>query len=187
MDTLKNAAQNFASTVNIGMNGITSIGEQTILVTGASGFVAAHVLNEFLDHGYNVRGTVRSKETAAKVRKTHAKYGDKLSFAIVEDVAAPGAFDEAVKGVNGVSVPSLPSPISTYLIDEYIGHPYRLSFPDIRQGQRERAASASDTGHQGCTCFDKGLQPICPPSCRHFFIRHYPQLGEGPLAGPYIH
>lgn len=75
---------------------------KTVLVTGASGFVAAHVLNEFLGHGYRVVGTVRSQASADKVRKTHAKYGDKLSFAIVEDVAVSGAHDEAVKGVDGV-------------------------------------------------------------------------------------
>ena len=75
---------------------------EPILITGASGFLAAHILNEFLDHGYSIRGTVRSEETAEKVRKTHKKYGDKLSFAIVKDVAAPGSFDEAVKGVAGV-------------------------------------------------------------------------------------
>ncbi len=101
METIKNSIDNTT-------NGTTSNhGDETVLVTGASGFIAAHVLNSFLSHGYNVRGTVRSEETANKVRKTHGKYGDKLSFAIVNDVAAPGAFDEAVKGVDGVcSAPS---------------------------------------------------------------------------------
>ena len=79
---------------------------QLILLTGASGFVAAHVLTSLLQHGYNVRGTVRSEATADKVRKTHAHLlnGDDshLTFAIVHDVAATGAFDEAVKGVDGV-------------------------------------------------------------------------------------
>ena len=89
------------------VKGNTSHQGETVLVTGASGFVAAHVLNEFLEHGYHVRGTVWSEETAAKVRKTHAKYGDKLSFTIVKDVAAPGAFDEAVKGVAGVSTTTI--------------------------------------------------------------------------------
>jgi len=96
METVKKIGQKVASTFT---NGASS---EPVLVTGASGFVAAHVLNEFLEHGYSVRGTVRSEETASKVRRTHAKYGDKLSFAIVKDVAAPGAFDEAVKGVQGV-------------------------------------------------------------------------------------
>ncbi|MCJ1277451.1 methylglyoxal reductase (NADPH-dependent) gre2 [Puttea exsequens] len=77
-----------------------------ILLTGASGFVAAHVLNSLLYHGYAVRGTVRSEATAEKVRKTHSHLlnGDssRLSFAIVQDVAQEGAFDDAVKGVDGV-------------------------------------------------------------------------------------
>jgi nucleoside-diphosphate-sugar epimerase len=76
---------------------------KTVLITGGSGFVAAHVLNAFLSRGYNVRTTVRSQETAEKVKKTHSKYLSKLSFAIVKDVALPGGHDEAVKGVDGVS------------------------------------------------------------------------------------
>ncbi|CAD6569534.1 MAG: methylglyoxal reductase (NADPH-dependent) gre2 [Alectoria sarmentosa] len=79
---------------------------QLILVTGASGFVAAHVLNSLFKEGYKVRGTVRSEATANKVRKTHGHHlkGDdsRLTFAIVPDIAVPGAFDESVKGVDGV-------------------------------------------------------------------------------------
>ena len=79
---------------------------QLILLTGASGFVAAHVLNSLLQHGFKIRGTVRSEATADKVRKTHSHLlnGDasRLTFAIVPDVAATGAFDEAVRGVDGV-------------------------------------------------------------------------------------
>ena len=101
MEAVKSAAQ---KAVSSSTNGTSSHAGETVLVTGASGFVAAHVLNEFLEHGYRVRGTVRSEETADKVRKTHGKYGDKLSFAIVKDLDAPGAFDEAVKGVSGVCV-----------------------------------------------------------------------------------
>jgi len=75
---------------------------KTVLITGGSGFVAAHVLNSFLSRGYNVRTTVRSDESAEKVKKSHSKYVDQLSFAIVKDVALPGGHDEAVKGVDGV-------------------------------------------------------------------------------------
>ena len=68
--------------------------------------MAAHVLNSLLRHGYKVRGTVRSEATAAKVHRTHSHLlnGDdrRLTFSIVQDVAATGAFDEAVKGVDGV-------------------------------------------------------------------------------------
>ncbi|GME48194.1 nad dependent epimerase [Neofusicoccum parvum] len=97
MDSVKQAASSAANAVKPGHT-------QTILVTGGSGFVAAHVLNSFLEKGYNVRTTVRSEATAEKVRKTHKKYTEsgQLTFAIVKDVAAPGVFDEAVQGVDGV-------------------------------------------------------------------------------------
>ena len=88
---------------------------QLILLTGASGFVATHVLNSLLQHGYNVRGTVRSEASASKVRKSHSHLLDgddsRLSFAIVQDVAKPGAFAEAVKGVDGVIHTASPFPM----------------------------------------------------------------------------
>jgi nucleoside-diphosphate-sugar epimerase len=81
---------------------MSSPSQQIILITGASGFVAAHILTSFLEKGYNVRGTVRSPSSAQNVKESHAKYGDKLTFVIVPDITVEGAFDEAVKGVDGV-------------------------------------------------------------------------------------
>ncbi|KAE8382328.1 hypothetical protein BDV26DRAFT_299714 [Aspergillus bertholletiae] len=75
---------------------------ETVLITGASGFVATHIVDSFLRAGYNVRGTVRSKQTANKVRGTFPEYKDKLSFAIVPDVSSAKAFDEVIQGVTGV-------------------------------------------------------------------------------------
>lgn len=76
---------------------------KTVLVTGASGFVGAEVLNSLLSRGYNVKATVRNDSSADKIKKSHSKYVDQLSFAIVKDVQTPGGHDEAVKGVDGVS------------------------------------------------------------------------------------
>ncbi|KAE8381212.1 hypothetical protein BDV26DRAFT_289702 [Aspergillus bertholletiae] len=73
-----------------------------ILVTGASGFVAAHVIEAFISAGYHVRGTVRSEATAERVKRTFPQYAQQLSFAIVPDIVEGGAFDEAVKGVDGI-------------------------------------------------------------------------------------
>jgi len=68
-----------------------------VLLSGGSGFIAAHVLDELLDHGHSVVTTVRSQEKADKIKEAHPKYGkDKLDFAIVEDIAQEGAFDKAV-------------------------------------------------------------------------------------------
>lgn len=81
---------------------MASISNQLILITGASGFVASTVIGIFLERGYKVRGTVRSQETAEKVAQLHAGFKNQLSFAVVKDIAADGAFDEAVKEVDGV-------------------------------------------------------------------------------------
>jgi nucleoside-diphosphate-sugar epimerase len=75
---------------------------KTVLVTGASGFIATHVVRAFLRRGYNVRGTVRSERAGSELLETHAQYASQLSFSIVPDIAAPNAFDTAVRGVDGV-------------------------------------------------------------------------------------
>lgn len=68
-----------------------------VLLTGGSGFIAAHVLDILLEQGHSVVTTVRSQEKANKIAENHKQYGkDKLDFAIVEDIAKEGAHDKAV-------------------------------------------------------------------------------------------
>lgn len=74
-----------------------------ILVSGANGFIASHVVDQFLEAGYNVRGTVRSAARCAWLQKVFdERHGPgKFSLYEVPDMAVPGAFDEAVKGAAG--------------------------------------------------------------------------------------
>ncbi|KAL6787260.1 NAD(P)-binding protein [Trichoderma sp. SZMC 28012] len=51
---------------------MTSPSEQTLLITGANGFLAGHVIKEALEQGYDIRGTVRSPESAKEVRDLFA-------------------------------------------------------------------------------------------------------------------
>ena len=81
---------------------------KTILITGASGFIASHVVRAFLIAGYHVRGTVRSEAAATRVIRSHVEYADRISFSMVPDLAAAGAFDKAVEGVDGVNMPLPP-------------------------------------------------------------------------------
>ncbi|KAK4619569.1 Ketoreductase azaE [Fulvia fulva] len=75
----------------------TRSSDMRVLLTGGSGFIAAHVLDILLEHGHSVVTTVRSQEKANKIKDNHPKYGkDKLDFALVEDVAQEGAFDKAI-------------------------------------------------------------------------------------------
>ncbi|KAI0469622.1 3-beta hydroxysteroid dehydrogenase/isomerase family protein [Xylaria cf. heliscus] len=68
-----------------------------VLLTGGSGFIAAHILESLLAHGHSVVTTVRSKQKGQKILDAHKQYGkDKLDFVIVEDIVRPGAFDSAV-------------------------------------------------------------------------------------------
>ena len=70
-----------------------------VLLTGGSGFIAAHTLDVLLKRGYSVVTTVRTEEKASKIKADNKEAVEKgqLSFAIVPDIAQEGAFDEAVK------------------------------------------------------------------------------------------
>ncbi|ORY28191.1 putative dihydrokaempferol 4-reductase [Naematelia encephala] len=74
-----------------------------VLVTGASGYIGAHIVKAFLDQGYNVRGTVRSSSKGDYLVKLFENTKGKFEYCIVLDIAQEGAFDEAVKGVDGVA------------------------------------------------------------------------------------
>lgn len=59
----------------------------TVLVTGASGFIAGHVIEELLRHGYAVRGTVRDvarTEKVAHLTALAAQLGGRLDFVAAE-------------------------------------------------------------------------------------------------------
>jgi nucleoside-diphosphate-sugar epimerase len=69
-----------------------------VLLTGGSGFIAAHTLAQLLKHGHSVVTTVRTQAKADKIKAAYPNYVEKgqLGFAIVPDIAQPTAFDEAV-------------------------------------------------------------------------------------------
>ena len=68
-----------------------------VLLTGGSGFIAAHCLDQLLKRGHSVVTTVRSTEKAQRIKAAYPDVSkDKLDFAIVEDIAQHDAFDKAV-------------------------------------------------------------------------------------------
>ncbi|CDK28656.1 unnamed protein product [Kuraishia capsulata CBS 1993] len=72
----------------------------TVLVSGASGFIALHIVDILLKKGYTVIATVRTTEEAVAL---HAKFeqihpGAKLTFEIVPNIAANFAFEDALRG-----------------------------------------------------------------------------------------
>ena len=88
-----------------------------VLITGATGFLGYSVLVEALKKGYQVRIAVRSEAKANKVLDASAIKAlnlskDQLTWVVVPDMAAPGAYDEAVKGVKYII--HVASPIPTF-------------------------------------------------------------------------
>lgn len=74
----------------------------SVFVSGATGFIAQHIIKSLLKKSYNVVGSVRSTskgEHLASLFKT-----DAFTFEVVEDVEKAGAFDEALKKHPEVSV-----------------------------------------------------------------------------------
>ena len=69
-----------------------------VLVTGASGFIASHIVRELLEGGYRVRGTVRDPERARSEGHLTGLSGaaERLELTAA-DLLAPGAFDDAVR------------------------------------------------------------------------------------------
>lgn len=76
---------------------------EQVCVTGASGYVGAHVVRELLERGYRVRGTVRDPSRPEKVEHLTALPGaaDRLEL-VQADLGAPGSFSAAVAGCGAV-------------------------------------------------------------------------------------
>ena len=88
--------------------------EPPVVVTGASGFIAKHVVREFLKHGHSVRGTVRQLDKAGEVRRAIGRLGcepSRLSF-VAADLDNDAGWDAAVAGANIVVHMASPFPIA---------------------------------------------------------------------------
>ncbi|ODN78404.1 hypothetical protein L202_04043 [Cryptococcus amylolentus CBS 6039] len=81
----------------------TSTRGDLVLVTGASGFIAAHTARVLLEHGFNVRGTVRSEDKGEYLVTLFKSLPGEFTYVLVKDISEEGAFDEAVKGVNAIA------------------------------------------------------------------------------------
>ncbi|KAJ3486855.1 hypothetical protein NLI96_g3939 [Meripilus lineatus] len=73
-----------------------------VLVTGATGFIGAHIVDELLRRGIKVRGTTRSLPKSQQMLRDRPQYVDRLEFHVISDLTHPGVFDEVVQGVDGI-------------------------------------------------------------------------------------
>lgn len=87
-----------------------------ILVTGANGYIASHVINILLEEGFNVRGSVRSQKPWLN-KYFHEQYGNgQFETVLVPALDTPGAWSQVMKDVVGVlHIVSLTSILMTSL------------------------------------------------------------------------
>jgi uncharacterized protein YbjT (DUF2867 family) len=75
-----------------------------VLITGASGHLGFRVLVLALEAGYRVVSTIRKEDQAKKIsgKPSVRPHHNRLTFAVVKDIAALKAFDKAIEGVTHV-------------------------------------------------------------------------------------
>lgn len=84
-----------------------------ILITGASGFIASHCILEMLNHGYDVRGTLRTLSRGDSIRAMLAKHTDRidaLELAAAE-LTDEASWIEAAKDCDGILHVASPVPV----------------------------------------------------------------------------
>ncbi|KAG8973228.1 methylglyoxal reductase (NADPH-dependent) gre2 [Tulasnella sp. 425] len=104
-----------------------------VLVTGANGYISLWISRYLLDRGFSVRGTIRSPSKGEQV-KAVLNHPD-FEYIVVEDITKylvgdteniqDGAFDEAVKGVEGIAHVASPN----YFTE---GEPDEVIIPAVR-------------------------------------------------------
>jgi len=74
----------------------------SIFVSGATGYIAKHIIKLSISKGYKVVGSVRTAEKGEALKKQFNS--DNFTYEIVTSLTNPGAFDEALKKHPEVTV-----------------------------------------------------------------------------------
>ncbi|KAG4025570.1 hypothetical protein MFRU_055g00430 [Monilinia fructicola] len=70
---------------------------KTVFLTGASGFVASHILSLLIENEYRPTASVRSSLKADQILEIHPEWKGKVEFVFVPEITTPGAFDHVFK------------------------------------------------------------------------------------------
>ncbi|KAJ4481088.1 hypothetical protein J3R30DRAFT_3681914 [Lentinula aciculospora] len=84
-----------------------------IFLTGATGFLGSHILNQLLAKGHNVKVAIREKK-AVQFKKLYESYQSQLEIVIIDDIST-AQFPEALKGVKAIIHTA--APLAYYVTD----------------------------------------------------------------------
>ncbi|KAL7939331.1 NAD dependent epimerase/dehydratase [Trichoderma chlorosporum] len=74
--------------------------DQHVLVTGANGFVASHILALLLKSNVRITGTVRSQDKVDAILETHPLWKDRVDFVLVPDFTSAEPFNAILKNAK---------------------------------------------------------------------------------------
>ncbi|CAH2353979.1 putative NADPH-dependent methylglyoxal reductase Grp2p [[Candida] railenensis] len=78
------------------------MGNSSVFVSGATGFIAQHVIKQLIEKGYKVVGSVRTEAKGQNIQKNFGS--ENFKYEIVEDLETVGAFDKALKNHPEVTI-----------------------------------------------------------------------------------
>ena len=73
-----------------------------VLVTGANGYIASHIVDLLLELGYNVRGTVRSPKPWLDEFFRNRHGATQYESVILSDLSDATTWDEIMRDVSGI-------------------------------------------------------------------------------------
>ncbi|NTV05372.1 MAG: SDR family oxidoreductase [Chlorobiaceae bacterium] len=105
-----------------------------VCVTGASGFIAAHIIRDLLDRGYSVRGTVRKSPQSYPFLLGLSGAKERLEL-VQADLLTAGAYDRIIEGC------------------EYVMHtasPYEINVKNPQTDLVDPAVNGTETVLESC-------------------------------------
>jgi NADPH-dependent methylglyoxal reductase len=70
---------------------------EIILLTGANGYLALHIIQQALEKNWTIVGTVRSEAAATKIRALFPNAGSKLSLVRITELTSANSFESAFR------------------------------------------------------------------------------------------